>query len=110
MSYDTVASLQRMEQLKQAEAAAGNKLILKRTDTKLEIALTAVAILLSIPTLGISLLLFLIYFLLREFAFKTYLVKNVATGETFRVDKQDFKQYKREFKAKEKEVRKISDL
>ncbi|MEI2308996.1 hypothetical protein CN327_03945 [Bacillus cereus] len=63
-----------------------------------------------LPTLGISLLLFLVYFLLREFAFKTYLVKNVATGETFRVDKQDFKQYKREFKAKEKEVRKISDL
>jgi hypothetical protein len=51
-----------------------------------------------------------VYFLLGEFAFKTYLVKNVATGETFRVDKQDFKQYKREFKAKEKEVRKISDL
>ena len=29
MSYDTVASLQRMQQLQQSEAAAGNRLILK---------------------------------------------------------------------------------
>lgn len=41
---------------------------------------------------------------------KTYLVKNVATGEQFYVEKPDFKQYKKDFKKKEKQVRKISDL
>lgn len=41
---------------------------------------------------------------------KTRLVKNVATGEKFYVEKQDFKQYKRNFKNKEKQVRRISDL
>ena len=41
---------------------------------------------------------------------KTRLVKNVATGEKFYVDKQEFKQYKKNFKKKEKQVRKISDL
>lgn len=41
---------------------------------------------------------------------KTRLVQNVATGEKFYVDKQDFKQCKKDFKKKEKQVRKISDL
>lgn len=41
---------------------------------------------------------------------KTYLVKNVSTGEQFYVEKQDSKQYKRNFKNKEKQVRRISDL
>lgn len=65
------------------------------------------AIILAIPTFSISCILFLIYFMSLT---KTYLVKNVATGEKFKVDKQDFKQYKKECKVKEKEVRKISDL
>lgn len=41
---------------------------------------------------------------------KTRLVKNVATGEKFYVDKEDFKQYKKNFKKREKQVRRISDL
>lgn len=34
MSYDTVASLQRMEQIQQAQAAAGKRLVLKRVTPK----------------------------------------------------------------------------
>lgn len=110
MSYDTVASLQRMQQLPQSEAAAGDRLILKRADSKAELIITVSAIVLIPFTLGISLVLFAIWFLIKELTAKTYLVKNVATGEKFRVDRNDFKQYKKDFKAKEKEVKKISDL
>ncbi|MFK4293735.1 hypothetical protein ABH955_005042 [Bacillus sp. RC240] len=107
MSYDTVASLQRMQRLQQPEAAAGKRIVLQRMFTGLDITLFIIALILGIPTFSISCILFLIYYFSIT---KTYLVKNVATGEKFKVDKQDFKQYKKEFKAKEKEVRKISDL
>lgn len=109
MSYDTIASLQRMQQLEQAQSAAGKRLILKRIHTK-ENIFGILAIILVIPTLTISLWIYLIYFGIKELITKTYLVKNVATGEKFRVDKQEFKQYKKAFKAKEKQVRRISDL
>ena len=107
MSYDSIASLQRMQQLQQSEAAVGKKIVLQRIPTGLDIILFIFAFILAIPTFSISCILFLIYYLSIA---KTYLVKNVATGEKFRVDKKDFKQYKKEFKAREKEVRKISDL
>ncbi|MGE6344074.1 hypothetical protein ACQKIY_05830 [Bacillus mycoides] len=107
MSYDSIASIQRMQQLQQSEAAAGKKIVLQRILTGLDILLFIAALILAIPTFSISCILFLIYFFSIT---KTYLVKNVATGEKFKVDKQDFKQYKKEVKAKEKEVRKISDL
>ncbi|AWC31881.1 MULTISPECIES: hypothetical protein [Bacillus] len=110
MSYDTIASLQRIEQLKQSEAAAGDRLILKRADSKAELAITVAAFALALFTFGISLVIFAIWFLIKELTAKTYLVKNVATGEKFRVNRKDFKQYKKDFKAKEKEVKKISDL
>ncbi|MEF7657909.1 hypothetical protein [Bacillus thuringiensis] len=110
MSYDTVASLQRMQQLEQAQAAAGKRLILKRTDSTLDRALIIAGLLLMIPTLGISIALVGIYALIKMLVSKTYLVKNVATGEKFHVDKEEFKQYKKNFKKKEKQVRKISDL
>lgn len=87
MSYDTVASLQRMQQLQQSEAAAGDRLILKRADSKAELIITVSAIVLTPFTLGISLVLFAIWFLIKELTAKTYLVKNVATGEKFRVDR-----------------------
>ncbi|HDR7611415.1 TPA: hypothetical protein QCX47_003015 [Bacillus mycoides] len=107
MSYDTVASLQRMQQLQQSEAATGKRIVLQRIPTGLDIVLFITAFILVLPTLTISVILFTIYYL---FIAKTYLVKNVATGEKFRVDKQDFKQYRKECKVKKKEVRKISDL
>ncbi|MBJ8204942.1 hypothetical protein JDS91_27075 [Bacillus cereus] len=110
MSYDTVTSLQRMQQLEQAQAAAGKRLILKRVDSNMERALIIVGFLLMIPTLVISLFLVSIYALITLFVRKTYLVQNVATEEKFMVSKQDFKQYKKNFKKREKEVRKISDL
>lgn len=110
MSYDTVASLQRMQQLQQAQAATGKRLILKRINPTLDIWLIVIGVILFIPTLGWSLILYALFFGIRELFAKTYLVKNVATGEKFRVDKQDFKQYRRDFKKKEKQVRRISDL
>ncbi|PHD00650.1 hypothetical protein COF44_12160 [Bacillus toyonensis] len=110
MSYDTIASLQRMQQLEQAQAATGKRLVLKRVDSNLDRALIIIGILLIIPTLGFSIALVGIYALIKMSVTKTYLVKNVATGEKFHVDKEEFKRYKRNFKKKEKQVKKISDL
>ncbi|MEM5644745.1 hypothetical protein AAHH72_05630 [Bacillus cereus] len=85
MSYDSIASLQRMQQLQQSEAAVGKKIVLQRIPTGLDIILFIFAFILAIPTFSISCILFLIYYLSIA---KTYLVKNVATGEKFRVDKK----------------------
>ncbi|PGT65723.1 hypothetical protein COD86_25520 [Bacillus cereus] len=112
MSYDTIASLQRMQQLEQAQATSGKRLVLKRVyESDKTSALIIVLCIIAIPaTMCISLLVGLVIYYLREFKRTTYVVKNIATGEKFRVNKQDFKQYKKEFKAREKEVRKISEL
>ncbi|WP_026591427.1 hypothetical protein [Bacillus sp. UNC437CL72CviS29] len=110
MSYDTVASLQRMQQLEQAQAATGKRLVLKRVNTHLDMWLGIIAFILLIPTIGLSLGLYGFYFLIKEAVTKNCLVQNVATGEKFMVTKQEFKQYKKDFKKKEKQVRKISDL
>ncbi len=110
MNYDTVASLQRMQQLEQAQAAAGKRLILKPIYSSVDVALLIVAVILFIPTFTFSLLAFLVYYYTKFFFMKTRLVKNVATGEKFYVYKEDFKQYKKDFKKKEKQIRKISDL
>ena len=107
MSFDTIASLQRIQQMQQAEASAGKRLVLKRLNSGLDIGLTIAAIILVIPTLSISFWLLLIYLAVKEAFTKTYLVKNVATGEKFRVQKVEFKQYKKEWKNKEKEIRSI---
>ncbi|PEN03760.1 hypothetical protein CN630_33885, partial [Bacillus wiedmannii] len=48
MSYDTIASLQRMEQLEQAQAAAGKRLILKPIYSSVDAALIIVAVILFI--------------------------------------------------------------
>lgn len=109
MSYDTVASLQRMQQLEQAQAASGKRLVLQR-DHKKDNIFAVLAIVFSIPTFCISLMIFAIYYIIKSLTTKTYLVKNVATGEKFHVDKEEFKQYKKNFKKKEKQVRRISDL
>ncbi|AHA69520.1 hypothetical protein ABE44_26935 [Bacillus thuringiensis] len=112
MSYDTIASLQRMQQLEQAQAATGKRLVLKRIYESDKIsALIIVLCIIAIPaTMCISLLVGLVIYYIREFKRTTYVVKNVATGEKFKVNKQDFRQYKKEVKAKEKEVKKISEL
>ncbi|HHT7228473.1 TPA: hypothetical protein ACTZ5W_005861 [Bacillus cereus] len=94
MSYDSIASLQRMQQLQQSEAAAGNRLILKQADTKAAITITASAIVLFPFTLGIFLVIFAIWFLIKELTTKTYLVKNVAPVEKFRGGRKNFKQYR----------------
>ncbi|MRC30758.1 hypothetical protein GH884_21260 [Bacillus thuringiensis] len=110
MSYDTIASLQRMQQLEQAQAATGKRLVLKRVDSTTDKVLMALGLILAIPTLGISLFLIGLYAFITIFTRKTYLVKNIATGEQFHVDKQEFKEYKKNLKNKEKQVRRISDL
>lgn len=110
MSYDTVASLQRIQQLEQARAATGERLILKRVNSTTEIWFIVAAFILLIPTLGWSLILYALYFGIKSIFAKTYLVQNVANGEKFKVGKEDFKQYKRNFKKREKQVRRISDL
>ncbi|MBJ8103579.1 MULTISPECIES: hypothetical protein [Bacillus cereus group] len=110
MSYDTIASLQRMQQLEQAQAVNGKRVVLKRINSTLDIWLIVIGVLLAVPTLSFSLMLYGFYFGIKEIFTKTYLVQNVATGEKFKVDKNEFKQYKKSFKKKEKQVRRISDL
>jgi hypothetical protein len=107
MSYDSIASLQRIQQMEQAQAAAGKRLVLKRLPSGWDIGLTFAAFILFIPTLTLSFFAILIYFAIKEITVKTYKVKNVATGEKFMVKKEEFKQYKKEWKNKEKEVRDI---
>ncbi|MBO1624207.1 hypothetical protein [Bacillus arachidis] len=59
-----------------------------------EIWFIVIAFILLLPTLGWSLILYAVYFGIKSIFSKTYLVQNVATGEKFHVDKQEFKQYK----------------
>ncbi|ASN69144.1 hypothetical protein 7F23_31 [uncultured Caudovirales phage] len=108
MSFDTIASLQRMEQMQQAEAASGNRLVLRQSNSKLDITILTIGIVLIIPTATITFWLMAIYFAIKNSFTKTILVKNVATGEKFRVTKTDFKQYKKDMKNKEREVRSIN--
>ncbi|WP_342046006.1 hypothetical protein [Bacillus sp. OTU530] len=105
MSFDIIG----MQQIQQAETATGKRLVLKRQFSRLDIGLAVAAILLFLPTLTISFWLFFIYLAIKEGVAKTYLVKNVVTGEKFRVTKQEFKQYKKQQKNKEKEVKSITN-
>ncbi|MFJ8456192.1 hypothetical protein [Bacillus paramycoides] len=97
MSYDTVAFLQHIQQ---DEAATGQKLILKRVNSGLEIVMFITGLLLVLPTFTLSFWTYFFYFLIKEYTAKTVLVKNKDTGEKFRVNKQAFKQYKKTFKEK----------
>ncbi|WP_312860841.1 hypothetical protein [Bacillus paramycoides] len=72
--------------------------------------LIIIAVILFLPTLSFSLIAFWVYYYTKVMFTKTQLVKNVATGEKFYVDKQELKQYKKNFKKKEKQIRRISDL
>ncbi|EOP60341.1 hypothetical protein IKQ_05985 [Bacillus cereus VDM053] len=93
MSYDTIVSLQSIQQ---DEVITEQKLVLKRVNSCLEIVMFSTGLLLALPTFTVSFWIYFFYFLIKEYTAKTYLVKNVATGEKFRVNKQKFKQYKKE--------------
>lgn len=93
MNYDTFTSLQSTQQ---NEVITEKKLTLKRVNSGLEILMFSTGLLLILPTSTLSFWIYFLYFLIREYTAKTYLVKNVATGEKFRVNKQKFKQYKEE--------------
>ncbi|MEH7448923.1 hypothetical protein ABWK26_12825 [Bacillus toyonensis] len=101
MSYDTVAFLQRMQQLQQEEAATGQKIVLKRVNSGLEIVMFSTGLFLALPTFTVSFWIYFFYFLIKEYTAKTYLVKNMDTGEKFRVNKQEFQQYKKVFRTNE---------
>ncbi|BCA33691.1 hypothetical protein BwiPL1_20730 [Bacillus wiedmannii] len=58
MSYDTIASLQRMQQLEQTQAAAGKRLVLKSIYSSVDVALIIVSIILFIPIFTFSLVIF----------------------------------------------------
>ncbi|MFB7121800.1 hypothetical protein [Bacillus tropicus] len=98
MSYDIVTSLQRLQQDK---TETGQKIILKRVNSSLEIVMFIIGLFLTPLTFTLSFWIYFSYFLIKEYTAKTYLVKNKDTGEKFRVDKQEFKQYKQAFRAKE---------
>ncbi|MBE5107918.1 hypothetical protein IGI01_22505 [Bacillus thuringiensis] len=97
MRYDTVAFLQHIQQ---DEAATDQKLILKRVNSGLEIIMFITGVFLVLPTATLSFWVYFFYFLIKEYTAKTYLIKNMDTGEKFRVNKQEFKQYKNHLKKK----------
>ncbi|MEK4605478.1 hypothetical protein MHH42_32085 [Bacillus sp. FSL L8-0099] len=99
MNY-AAAFLQRMQQLQQEEAA-GQKIVLKRVNSGLEIVMFSTGLFLALPTFTVSFWIYFLYFLIKEYTAETYLVKNMDTGEKFRVNKQEFKQYKKVFRTKE---------
>ncbi|MGM9986145.1 MAG: hypothetical protein ACI35O_02850 [Bacillaceae bacterium] len=102
MEYDTIASLQHIQQIENTDS-----LVLRRINPKIDTILTVIAFLLLIPTLTVSMFLLLIYLGIKEFFAKTYLVENVATKENFRVKKMEWSQYKKDCKRKENEVKTI---
>lgn len=107
---DVFDDIQRMRMLQQAEAAAGDKLILKKVAPStlfLDIVLYILAFALAIPTNLISVLLFLFYVIVKLSVTKNMRVKNVATGEVFKVSKKEFKEYKRQRRRSKNEVRSI---
>lgn len=101
MSDDTVASLKRMQRPQQGEVATGQKNVLKRVNSSLEIIMFIPGLFLAFSTFTLTFWIYFFYFLIKEYTAKTYLVKNMDTGEKFRVDKQEFKQYKKAFRSKE---------
>lgn len=96
--------------IRTSRSCSWERLVLKRVTPKVDIIILVITFLLAVPTLTLSIWVWSIYFSIKEFTMKTYLVKNVSTGEQFYVEKQDSKQYKRNFKNREKQVRRISDL
>lgn len=107
---DLFADLQRTRILQQAEAAAGDKLILKKVAPStlfLDIVLYILAFALAIPTNLISVLLYLIYVIIKLLVTKNMRVKNIATGEIFKVSKKEFREYKKQQKRSKNEVRSI---
>lgn len=61
MSYDTVAFLQHIQQ---DEAATGQKLILKRVNSGLEIVMFITGVFLVLPTFTLSFWIYFFYFLI----------------------------------------------
>ncbi|WP_242274220.1 hypothetical protein [Bacillus cereus group sp. BfR-BA-01310] len=98
MSYDTVAPLQLIQRLQRYEVSTGQKFVLKRVNSDLEIVMFITGLLLVLPTFTLSFWAYFFYFSIKEYTAKTVLVKNKDTGEKFRVDKQVFKQYKKHLK------------
>lgn len=89
-----------MQRLQQDKAATGQKFVLKRVNSGLEIVMFIIGVFLAPLTFTLSFWVYFFYFFIREYTAKTYLVKNMNTGEKFRVDKQEFKQYKKAFEVK----------
>lgn len=94
------------EQMKQQAAINSGKLTLQKSETKADIWLLALFLILIFPTFGLSIILLFIYLYRRMFSKFVY-VKNIATYEKFFVSRQSWKNYKKQSKRSKKEVRKI---
>lgn len=107
---DLLDDLYRTRLLQQAEAATSGKLVLKKLAPStfvLDVILVIIALLLSSSTNYLSVLIFIIYSIIAKVLTKNVRVKNVATGEIFKVHKKEFKEYKKQQRNSKNEVRSI---
>ena len=109
MKFDNLAAIQRVEQLKQAQAQASGKLHLKRIPSKNGILILWISIILAPFTLGLSTLIGLITMVYYLFYSKKIFVKNIATGEKFYILKDDWLRYKNDNEHNKNEVVSIFD-
>lgn len=109
MKFDNLAAIQRVEQLKQAQAQASGKLHLKRIPSKNGILILWGSIILAPFTLGLSTLIGLIIMAYYLFYSKKIFVKNIATGEKFHILKNDWLRYKNDIEHNKNKVVSIFD-
>ncbi|QHE63952.1 hypothetical protein FHE72_23460 (plasmid) [Rossellomorea vietnamensis] len=93
--------------LNHSDVSRENSLAIKRQFSRFDIILLTLAILLFIPTLTVSLWLAAICLLVKEACIKNVIVKDAESGEKFRVNKEEYKQYRKLKKSKESTVRNI---
>jgi hypothetical protein len=91
-----------------------DQLYLHRLMGTIDTSLLIAGILLYIPTLGFAFWPILFYLIVKEIFRKTYLVRNEKTREIFKVDRKEYKVYRRRLKLrrkkKENTLRSISEL
>lgn len=89
----------------QAEADKNSKPVYKIVQNPFDMFFGIIFFILAFFTFGISLILFLIYYVIKLKIIKTVRVKNVATGEIFKADKDEFFAYQKRMRDKQNKVR-----
>ncbi len=87
---------------------------LRRVGSNLTITLAVATVILFFPTFSFSLWTFLLYYLIKTPLTKTCTVKNMKTGEKFKMLKSEYREYsnelKKQMKSKENKVHSLDEL